>query len=54
MSSRMDGILAMSRGTSGGKQVIKFANTSNPGRVYLILSKQDDDFIVLQNVRIEF
>ena len=25
----------MSRGISGGKQVTKFANTSNRGRVYL-------------------
>ena len=31
--SRIDGIKAMSRGISGGKQVIKFANTSNRGRV---------------------
>ena len=29
--SRIDGIKAMSRGISGGKQVIKFANTSNCG-----------------------
>ena len=30
---RIDGIKAMSRGLSGGKQVMKFANTSNRGRV---------------------
>ena len=34
--SRIDGIKAMSRGISDGKQVIKFANnTSNGGRVCL-------------------
>ena len=44
----------MSRGISGGKQVIKFANTSNQGRVCLFYQKQDDDFIVMENVHIEF
>ena len=34
---RADGVKAMSRGISGGKQVIKFANTSNHGRVCLFL-----------------
>ena len=33
--SKIDGIKAMSRGISEGKQVIKFANTSNRGRVCL-------------------
>ena len=33
--SRIEGIKAMSRGISEGKQVIKFANTSNRGRVCL-------------------
>ena len=33
--SKIDGIKAMSRGISGGKQVIKFTNTSNRGRVCL-------------------
>ena len=33
--SRIDGIKTMSRGISGGKQVIKFANTSNRGQVCL-------------------
>ena len=33
---RVDGIKAMSRGISGGKQVIKIANTSNRGRVCLL------------------
>ena len=30
---RINGIKLMSRGISGGKQVIKFTNTSNSGRV---------------------
>ena len=34
--SKIDGIKAMSRGISGGKQVIKFVNTSNRGRVCLL------------------
>ena len=33
--SRIDWIKAMSRGISGGEQVIKFANTSDRGQVYL-------------------
>ena len=40
-----DGIKTMSRGISGGKQVVKFANTSNRGPI-----KRDDDFIVIQSV----
>ena len=46
--SKIDGIKAMSRGISGGKQVVKFANTSNRGRVCLFI-KRDDDFIVIQS-----
>ena len=42
--SRIDGIKAMSRGISGGKQVIK----SRPS--LFILSKRGDDFTVMQNV----
>ena len=37
---RIDGVKAMSRGLSGGKQVIKFANTSNR----VIFSKGEDNF----------
>ena len=51
--SKIDGIKAMSRGISRGKQVIKFTNTCNRGRVCLFYQK-DDDFIVMQNVYIEF
>ena len=38
--SKIDGIKAMSRGISGGKQVIKFTNTSNRGRVCLFYQKR--------------
>ena len=44
MRFRIDGIKPMSRGLSGGKQVIKFANTSNRGRVFFIFSKGEDNF----------
>ena len=33
MRFRIDGIKAMSRGISGGKQKIKFANARNRGRL---------------------
>ena len=43
----------MSRGISGGKQVMKFANTSNRNRV--CLSSQNDDTILnSQNVQFKF
>ena len=38
---RIDGVKVMSCG--GGKQVIKYANTSNRGRLF-IFSKGDDNF----------
>ena len=37
---RIDGLKPMSRGISGGKQVIKFANTSNRGRVCLFYQNE--------------
>ena len=49
MRLRIDGIFAMSRGFSGGKQWIKFGNTN-----LFILSTQDDDLTVFQNVQFEF
>ena len=50
---RIDGIKAMSRGILGGKQVVKFANTSNRGRVWL--SSQNYKAILnLQNVQFNF
>ena len=45
--SRIDGLKPMSRGISGGKQVIKFANTSNHCRVCLFYH-----FIVIQFIHI--
>ena len=36
MFSKIDGIKAISRGISGGEQVVKFANTSNRDRVCLL------------------
>ena len=36
MCSKIDGIKAISRGISGGKQVVKFANTRNRDRVCLV------------------
>ena len=49
------GIKAVSRGISRGKQVIKFANTSNCGWVCLfLLSKWEDGLMVMQNVQFKF
>ena len=42
----------MSRGIAGGKQVIKFANASNRGRVCLF-SQIDTTILDLQNVQFE-
>ena len=53
MRFRIDGIKALSRGILGGKQVIKFANTSSRGRVWL--SPQNYKAILnLQNVQFKF
>ena len=43
----------MSRGISGGKQVIKFANTSNRDRVCLS-PENDKAILTLQNVQFKF
>ena len=43
----------MSRGISGGKQVIKFANISNRGRVCLF-SQNKTTIFNLQNAKFEF
>ena len=40
LRSGIEGIKAMSRGISGGKQVIKFVNTSNRGRVCLFYQNE--------------
>ena len=50
---RIDGIKAKSRGISWGKQNIKFANARNRSRSTLfILSKRNDDLMVMQNVTV--
>jgi len=43
----------MSRGISGGKQVIKFANTSNRGRVCLF-SQNKLAILVTQNEQFDY
>ena len=43
----------MARGISGGKQVIKIADTSNHGRVCLF-SQNESTIFVVQNVQFEF
>ena len=48
----IDGIKAMSRGISG--TVIKLANTSNRGRVYLFSQNEKTFILVLENVQFEF
>ena len=50
---RVDGIKAMSRGISGGKQVKKFANRNNRGRVCLFC-QNGTTILLLQNVQFEF
>ena len=50
---RIDDVKAMSRGISGSKQVLKFADASNRGRV--CLSSQNDKAILnLQNVPLKY
>ena len=50
---RIDDMKAMSRGISGTKQVLKFADTSNRGQVWL--SSQNDKAILnLQNVPFKY
>ena len=53
MRFRIDGIKPMSRVLSGGKQVIKFANTSNLSRVCLF-SQKEATILDLKNVQFEF
>ena len=44
----------MLRGVSGGRQEIKFANTCNTRLTLPILSKREDDLIVIQNVQFKY
>ena len=51
--SRIDWIKAMSRVISGGKQVVKFANTGNHGGVCLFYQNETTiSYVVMQNVLI--
>ena len=50
---RVDGIQAMSRGISGGKQVKKIANRINRRRVCLFC-QNGTTILLLQNVQFEF
>ena len=43
----------MSRGLSGGKQVMTFANTSNPNRICLF-SQKETTILDLKNVQFDF
>ena len=47
---RTDGIKAMSRGFSGGKQVINFSNTRNRGRVCLFLTTENEQLFILKTI----
>ena len=53
---RIDGIKAMSRSISGGKQVIKFADTENHVGVCLLpfFKHHKTTTLVMQNVQFEF
>ena len=50
----LTGIKAMSRGISGGKQNGKICQCKNSRSTLFILSKRNDDLIVMLNVRFEF
>ena len=47
---RTDGIKAVSRGFSGGKQVIKFANARNRGRVRLFSITEHEELFILKTI----
>ena len=48
---RIDGIKAMLRSISGGKQVIKFDNTSNCSRVLLFYQNKTNELIFMQKLQ---
>ena len=54
MRFRIYGIKVTSRGSFEGKQVIKFAITSNRGQVCLFHQKCNIIYIVMQNVHFGF
>ena len=47
---RTHGIKAMSRGFSGGKQVLNFCNKRNRGRVCLFLTKENEQIFLLNTI----
>ena len=47
---RTDGIKAVSRGFSGGKQVINFSNTTTRGRVCLFLTTENGKLFILNTI----
>ena len=51
---RIDGIKAMLPSISEGKQVIKFANTSNCSCVCLFYQNKTNELIVMQKLQIKF
>ena len=50
MHLRTDGIKAMSRGFSEGKQVINFSNTRNCGRVCLLLTTENEQLFISKTI----
>ena len=48
--SMTDGIKAMSRGFSGGKQVINFSNIRNRGRICLFLTTENEQLFILKTI----
>ena len=47
---RTDGIKIMSRGFSGGKQVIQFADARNRGRVCLFKRTENEELLILRQI----
>ena len=54
MRFRIGGITVMLRGILGGKQNKKIVNTNKKRSSLFILSKRNDDLIVMQNAWFEF
>ena len=49
-----DGIKAMSRGFSGGKQVINSFNTRNRGRVCLFFATENEQLFILETIMVNY
>ena len=52
--SRTDGMKAIPRGFSGGKQVINFSNTRNRGRVCLFLTTENEQLFILKTIKANY